>query len=152
VKQIDGIWCLELTPEAGSIKTDEARLVPLHDHLIEQGFLEFAKGHNGPLFYRPRRKQQDTTDVLSQKKAPAAQVRQRLAAWVREIGVNDPHLSRPLHAWRHTWKLIGRRVEPNDTLLDYICGHAPATVGRGYGKPDLRDLARVMGKFPRYQD
>ena len=32
------------------------------------------------------------------------QVRQRLADWVREIGVDDEHLS-PNHAWRHTFKL-----------------------------------------------
>ena len=42
------------------------------------------------------------------------------------------------------FKLIGRRIEQEDTLLDYICGHAPATVGRGYGEPTLKDLAQVI--------
>jgi hypothetical protein len=28
--------------------------------------------------------------------------------------------------------------------LDYICGHAPATVGREYGAPELKDMARVI--------
>ncbi len=150
VRQVDKIWALDLTPKAGSIKTDEARLVPIHSHLIDQGFLEFVTQRgDGPLFYR-QRKQRDTTDPLTQKKSPAVQVRQRLADWVREIGVTDPHVA-PLHAWRHTWKLIGRRVETNDTLLDYICGHAPATVGRGYGVAELQDLARVIEKFPRYE-
>lgn len=124
--------------------------MPLHPHLLEQGFLGFTQRHKGPLFYRPRRDQQDTVDVLNQKKSPAAQARQRLAAWVRQIGVNDPHLIRPLHAWRHTFKLRGDRAGLPEKVLDQICGHAPATVGRGYGAPELKDLTRVIQKFPRY--
>ena len=83
-------------------------------------------------------------------KAPAAQVRQRLAKWVRSIGVADENIS-PLHAWRHTFKVVGRRVEQEDTMLDYICGHAPATEGRGYGEPTLKDLAQVIQRFPRFE-
>jgi hypothetical protein len=33
----------------------------------------------------------------------AAQARQRLATWVRELGVSDRNIS-PNHAWRHTFK------------------------------------------------
>jgi hypothetical protein len=50
----------------------------------------------------------------------------------------------------HDPKLLGRRIEQEDTMLDYIWGHAPATVGRGYGEPTLKDLARVIQRFPRY--
>jgi integrase len=106
VKQIDGIWCLNLTPEAGTIKTGKARRVPIHPHLIEQGFLEFVKGRSGPLFYRPREKQQDPTDLLNQKKSPAAQAREQLSIWIRKIGIDDLAL-RPNHAWRHTFKPRG---------------------------------------------
>jgi integrase len=151
VERIDGIWTIHLTPEAGTVKGGIARRVPLHPHLMEQGFLQFIRHlGDGPLFYRSRKHRGDTADLMKQRKAPAAQVRQRLAAWVRDIGVDDKHLS-PNHAWRHTFKLIGRRLEPNDTLLDYICGHAPATVGRGYGEPVLKDMARVIERFPRYE-
>jgi integrase len=52
VRQIEGVWAMNLTPEAGSMKTGKARLVPLHEHLIEQGFLDYVtKCGNGPLFY-----------------------------------------------------------------------------------------------------
>jgi integrase len=52
IKQEAGVWFMVLTPEAGSIKSDEFRIVPLHPHLIEQGFLEFVKNAGqGPLFY-----------------------------------------------------------------------------------------------------
>ena len=151
VQQMDGIWTLNLTPEAGTNKTGQARRVPLHDHLIEQGFLAFAQScGDGPLFYRPRRKEPDSTELMQRRKAPAAQVRQRLAAWIREIGVNDEHLS-PLHAWRHTFKLLGTRAGLEEAMLDHVCGHAPATAGRAYMVPTLGDLARVIQRFPRYE-
>jgi integrase len=150
VERMEGIWTLNLTPKAGTIKGSVARRVPLHPHLLEQGFLEFVKScGEAPLFYRPRttRKSDEPAKAL---KSPAAQVRQRLADWIREIGVDDEHLS-PNHAWRHTFKLIGSRAEISDALLDYICGHAPATEGRRYGAPELKDMARVIERFPRYE-
>jgi len=63
------------------------------------------------------------------------QVRQRLADWVREIGVDDEHLS-PNHAWRHTFKLIGSRAAISDSLLDYI-----SDVSRGFYR-DARHSCR----------
>jgi hypothetical protein len=77
--------------------------------------------------YRPRRNEPVKVDPTKQKKSPAAQVRQRLAAWVRELGVRDPGLS-PNHAWRHTFKQIGRRSELDNVILDKICGHTVARV------------------------
>ena len=48
----DGIHAMKISPEAGTTKTGKARMVPLHEHLIEQGFLAFVKASgNGPLFY-----------------------------------------------------------------------------------------------------
>jgi hypothetical protein len=75
-------------------------------------------------------------------------VRERLATWVRKLGVTDPNI-RPNHAWRHTFKQIGHRYIP-ERILDAITGHAPATVGRGYGAPTLADMAKALKKFPRY--
>jgi integrase len=152
VEHIEGVWTVHLTPEAGTMKSGIARRVPLHPRLVEQGFLQFVREvGSGPLFYRPRKAGENAADPMKQSKLPAAQAGQRLAAWVRKIGVDDKRLKRPNHAWRHTFKLIGRRIEPNDTMLDYICGHRPATVGRKYGEPELKDMARVIERFPRYE-
>jgi integrase len=38
VRKEDGHWTIHLTPEAGTIKTNEARTVVLHSHLVELGF------------------------------------------------------------------------------------------------------------------
>jgi len=40
VQQMEGIWTIRITPEAGTVKNKAARIVPLHAHLIEQGFIE----------------------------------------------------------------------------------------------------------------
>jgi integrase len=48
---------IKLTPAAGTSKTGRTRVVPLHAHLIEQGFLNFVRDRGeGPLFYNLRRK------------------------------------------------------------------------------------------------
>jgi integrase len=50
-----GFWVMRITPEAGTVKDGEARQVPLHEHLVAQGFPAFAKGRrSGPLFYDPK--------------------------------------------------------------------------------------------------
>ena len=64
-------------------------------------------------------------------KPPAAQARQRLAGWVRSLGVEDPGVL-PNHAWRHTFKVHGRRAGISEKHLDDICGHAAPTEGRAY--------------------
>ena len=38
----------------------------------------------------------------------------------------------------------------SEKVLDAIVGHAPASVGRGYGEPTLADKAKELQKFPRY--
>jgi len=47
-------WVVTITPEAGTVKNNEARDVVLHPHLVELGFIEFVKrAPKGHLFLRP---------------------------------------------------------------------------------------------------
>jgi integrase len=150
VIQRDGIHAIRITPEAGTVKGDEARVVPLHEHLIGQGFLKFvARRGKGPLFYNPTTSTA-AADPTKEKKPRAAQARQRLATWVRELGVSDPHIS-PNHAWRHTFKQIADRVGISERMSDYITGHAPKSVGAGYGPPTISDMAHALRSFLRYK-
>ena len=64
--------------------------------------------------------------------------------------ITDPELS-PNHLWRHTFKAKGFRAGLAEKVLDTIVGHAPATVGRGYGEPPLADKASELRKFSRYK-
>ena len=55
VNEVMGFWTIRLTPEAGSQKNDEARVVPLHADLVEQGFPKVALAKvKGPLRVQQR--------------------------------------------------------------------------------------------------
>ena len=125
--------------------------MPLHAHLIDQGFLKFAKANGkGPLFYSEPKQQAVADDPTNPRKRRSVKAREHLATWVRGLGVTDPTIQ-PNHAWRHTFKQVGHRAGIAEHVLDAIVGHAPATVGRGYGEPTLADKAAALSKFPRYQ-
>lgn len=139
-------YFLRLTPSAGKIKTRKARTVPVHEHLIAQGFLGFVlRSGEGPLFYGYEARRRQSTA----RQNPAEQARSRLGGWVRSLGITDPEIS-PNHAWRHTWKTIALRVGIDERYRDAIAGHAPGTTGRSYETPLPSDLAEAIKKFPRY--
>jgi hypothetical protein len=69
---------------------------------------------------------------------------------VRDLGITDKEI-RPNHAWRHLFKQVAEREGITERMSDYITGHAPANVGRGYGAPTVEDMAEALKKFPRYE-
>jgi integrase len=150
IEQRGDLWVMRLTPEAGTIKTRKPRAVPLHDHIIAQGFLDFVtRRGQGPLFYNADNGE-NGNDPLNPRRPRAVKTRERLAHWVRDLGIDDPEV-RPNHAWRHTFKQIAERHGISERVSDAITGHAAATVGRTYGAPTVEDMARELGKFPRYE-
>ena len=147
----DGVARMKLTPEAGTIKVSKPRTVPLHEHIVAQGFLKFVRSvGRGPLFYNET-EVDEISDPLKPKRPRYAKTRERLAGWIREdVGIKDPEVQ-PNHAWRHTFKAQAERCGISEKVSDAITGHAPANVARGYGKPTLADMARELKKFPRYK-
>jgi integrase len=147
----DGVRAIKITPEAGTVKARQARTVPLHEHLIAQGFLEFAQVNGpGPLFYNEGKQNHPKNGDPTNPSTPRSlSARAELGKWIRELGINDPEV-KPNHAWRHTFKQIGSRNNMREHILDAICGHAPAYIGRGYNVPTLGDKAEELKKFPRY--
>jgi integrase len=147
-----GVPAIHITPAAGSTKTGEPRTVPLHEHLVEQGFLAFAKRRGpGPLFYREQKGAVEARKVTDPKRSPWEMVRAQLAEWIRmEVGIKDQEVQ-PTHGWRHTFRQRGSRYGMQEHIIDAICGHAPASAGRGYSVPTLSDMAEELKKFPRYE-
>ena len=69
IQKVEGVWMIEITPEAGSVKTNEARVVPVHQHLIEQGLLSaVASLPEGPMFYDPSRQRKKDAQTRHRKK------------------------------------------------------------------------------------
>lgn len=146
IKQEDGVWLVWITPDAGSTKNESARYVAIHPHLIEQGFLKFVKRSGaGPLFFDPRRRRKGSEQNPQSKK-----IGERIAKWVRELGVDDPNIL-PNHAWRHRFKTVARKVHMDVGARDYMQGHAPATEGEAYGDfpPDV--LLHEISKLPKIE-
>lgn len=153
--RVQGRWALRLTPEAGTIKDREARIVPLHQHLIEQGVVAFIQGAgDGPLFFSTealRRKIAD--DPANPRRFPHEKVANNLAGWVRDLGVKDAGI-KPNHAWRHTFKTRALVAGIDSVVADFICGHSPKTVGDAYyaleGDAGWPALVRAIDAFPQY--
>jgi integrase len=152
IQQRDGFVVMKITPDAGAVKGSMPRTVPIHEHVIEQGFLEYVKSRGaGPLFYKPTSK--DTsgdTDITNPRRPQAVMVRGRLAGWVRKLGIKDQEIQ-PNHAWRHTFKQMAARAGIEKVMRDAICGHASKSVGDEYEKPLVEDMAEAMRQFPRYK-
>jgi hypothetical protein len=76
--------------------------------------------------------------------------RERLAAFVRELGTADEELS-PTHALRHTFKMLAHRAGISEKASDQITSHEQKTIARSYGQLTIPDLAAELAKFPAYQ-
>lgn len=151
IEKRDGFHVMKITPEAGTTKTGQVRVVPLHEHLIAQGFIEMVKQvGNGALFYNDKTPQKMSSDPLKPSRPRAATARAHLGTWVRELGIDDPDIS-PNHSWRHLFKRIGDEVGMSERINDAITGHAPPTEGRKYGPPKVASMAEALKKFPRYK-
>jgi integrase len=151
VVEQQGAWAILITPEAGSVKTREPRTVPLHEHLIAQGFIKFVKAKGeGPLFYNTTSPLKATSvDPTNPPRPRSVKTRERLGDWVRKVGVTDTAI-RPNHAWRHSFKRRATRAKIDAGIRDAICGHSPRTVADIYETPTLEDMAEAIKKFPRY--
>jgi integrase len=153
VVQHNGAWVIRISPEAGSVKTGKLRTVPLHEHIIEQGFIDFVKSKgDGPLFYNTKSARRSAANDPTKPVRPrSVTTRSRLAEWVRkDCRVTDPEVS-PNHSWRHTFKRRAARAGIEPRIRDAMCGHAPKVVGDEYETPDTTDLIEAMKKFPRYE-
>lgn len=146
IYKINGVWVFRITPDAGTVKSNVARIIPIHDHLIDQGIINALKVKDGPIFYDPALRRNTDGNVRYTKK-----VGERLRDWIRSsVGINDPHVQ-PNHGWRHTFKTLSLEVGISERVADFIQGHAPKTVGQSYGSVSLPVLVSAISKIPRFE-
>lgn len=138
----NGRWVIRITPEAGPVKTNEAREVVVHPQIVALGFAEFVQASDdGYLFLNP------ATDgsVLG----PLQGLKNRLAEFAR-VTVTDPGVA-PNHGWRHRFKTVGMEVGIPPRILDAIQGQAPRSVADSYGSVTLKTMAAEIEKLPWFQ-
>jgi integrase len=140
ITQLAGIWCMKITPEAGSLKTaGSERVVPLHPAVIKAGFLQFvAKSAAGPLFSTL------PPDVFGKQGGNGTKI---IGRWVRGLGLTDIRIS-PSHSWRHRFKTLGRWHGLMLDIINAITGHHRKTVADSYGEFPIEALYRELSKIP----
>ena len=145
VKQDGDIVYLDIDDQALSdgagkhVKTLESkRMVPIHDRLIQLGFLRYRKsialaGHT-ELF--------PALEANSVGKRTKELSRRANRVIDRQVG-SDSRLV--FHSLRHTFKAKGNDAGLNDRTLDQICGHAPVSTGGRYGSdPRILTIHREL--------
>lgn len=143
----EGVWVMRITPEAGTVKTKTYRLVPLHSHLRDQGFLDFVESRpQGPLFYDPAKRRSDNAINRQSNRLGS-----KLAAWVHSLGIEGV---KPNHAWRHLFTNLAVRHGLELAVAKAITGHASSDVQEKVYLEDLKDavdlLSRELEKMPRF--
>ncbi len=140
IKQHGQHWAIVITPDAGTVKTNEAREVVLHSHLIELGFIDFVRQSKpGHLFL--------TKDAEGSVMGSLKSLKTRLSFFAR-LTVTDPNVA-PNHGWRHRFKTVGIDAGMGERVLDAIQGHAPTNASGGYGQVTIKAMVDAMAKFPR---
>ncbi|MER9800092.1 tyrosine-type recombinase/integrase [Mesorhizobium sp. M0142] len=134
---------VRIAPDAGSVKAGNYRDVPLHQQLIDLGFMDFVNGAaDGPLFYPASKRKNGAL--------PARTVAGRISDWLQAKKVIPQGVS-PSHGWRHRFKTVGREIGVADRTLDAIQGHAGRTAGDDYGDVTIAAKATAIARLPRYE-
>jgi integrase len=133
-------WVILVTPEAGTVKTNEARKIVLHPHIVAQGFAGFvAAAPAGHLFLK--------VGTEGDVRGPLRGLKNRLAEFARAI-VPDRNVA-PNHGWRHRFKTVGMEAGIAPRILDAIQGQAARSVADPYGDVTVSTMAAAIGKLPR---
>ncbi|MDA9478917.1 hypothetical protein XI03_31430 [Bradyrhizobium sp. CCBAU 65884] len=140
IVEIEGIWCLKVMPEAGSVKTSGSeRIIPIHPALEANGFIRFAqKKKEGPIFPGL------SPDKFGKRGGNGTKV---IGRFVRQLGIKDARVS-PSHSWRHRIKTLGRRHGLAKDILEAMTGHGSKSVADTYGEFPVEALYRELCRIP----
>ncbi len=126
-------------------KEARARMVPVHDALVDEGLLAFwRQAPEGFLFVgdRPQR-----PGVV---RTPAELRASEIAAWIKEKTNLEDGVS-PNHGWRHTFLTIAEGVGISKRHANAIAGHnRKKDASDGTIAFPIDVLKRELDKIPRY--
>jgi integrase len=151
LRKIDGIWCFDITPEAGRLKNRSAkRVVPVHSQLITAGLLKYHAA-------LPR----DASRLFPGLPARAskggkvgAALGEVFESWRKSVGLTRPHLT--FHSFRHGVASTLERAGVPETDAARALGHKLAGMSfgtysaAGPGLIRLRDIIEKIG-YPGFR-
>lgn len=124
IKQVDGVWVMSIKPaeDGGRLKNAwSERDTPLHQAVIDEGFLEFVRERGpGPLFY-------GRSSGDPNRKHASKGVSNRVADWIRSQGFRDPRKA-PSHVLAFLRQLETMQVEK---MLEGGCRVTACHLGHG---------------------
>jgi integrase len=145
VRQIDGIWVLDLTArrEGQSVKTESSRrIVPVHSQLVALGLIEYTQRRGGAgtglLFPEVELNANGWGDAEGKW----------FGRWLRtQARISDSR--KVFHSFRHT---VVHRLKSTGTpeyLIARVVGHANAsmTTGRYGGELSARDMVPIVERL-----
>lgn len=141
IKQVDNVWCINITDEAEgtSVKTHSSRrVVPIHPVLLRLGFVEYSHQQREKVF--PALK-------IDSHKSLTGNFSKWWGRYARKvIGIEDER--KVFHSFRHSFKDACRNSGIHQEFHDAFTGHAGGNVGSTYGSgPSPRRLAEEMAKL-----
>lgn len=139
----DGISMLRIEPEVGQWSS-QVRLLVLHPHLIELGFVAFIAGcPRETLFYDP--------PAIAGRHASWEKVAVDLGKWVRKLGISDPSLQLA-RGWRKHFANRARSVSMDNYTRSYTMGLVPSwDAPVSLVAPTRQRLLEEISRLPRYE-
>lgn len=139
IRKVGNIWCLDINEEnrGRPIKNqDSVRVVPLHQAIIDEGFLAYvdALPADSPLFPGV------PPDRFGQRAGTGTK---RISRWIRGLGLTDVRKD-PNHAWRHYVTDQLRNAGVPKEMRDRIIGHRLPDIAERYGG---ENLVPVLAKY-----
>jgi len=132
IKQIDGIWCLQVTDSRPdqSLKTNSSkRLIPLHQDLIELGILDFTQ----------RQRQLGQTRLFSELAFNGQKYSHEASKWFGRIKskvLTEDESKKTFHSFRHSFtdNLVNTNNWGADPAIKTLLGHRNSDITTGlYG-------------------
>jgi integrase len=156
VVQVEGIWCLRISRQAGPIKTAASeRLVPIHSAVLARGFLSFVEKTDRERLFIEKPLAVNGLQLMITAETgprvyhPARSTLRRLSDWLHslDLGIGRDAKVDPNHAWRHWFKEQAFAEGVPEKITDAIVGHAQATTSRRYGSVSMVMMAEALEKI-----
>ena len=124
-------------------KDGVARTVPLHEHLIAEGLLDYVcDAGRGSLFVTRKPTKQGATRSAQEMRAS------EIASWIQEQVRLEGEVS-PNHGWRHTFATNAEAAGIPKRFNTSITGHNQRRdASDGYISPSISQLSEAMSRYP----
>lgn len=148
IKKEKGIWFIDMLnleekkgePEHRFKNMQSRRKVPIHNQLLELGFLGYVE----------QMKERDAARIFPYLQSSTEQVTANFSKWWGRYARKHGGFGKQkvFHSFRHSAKDALRDAEIDSQVLDALQGHAPITEGQKYGRGhSLKILKKAIDKL-----